>query len=123
VAGRHPGRPGAAGAEDLKAVRDHLVAAGVADPCRLVIGGGSYGGYLTLLALGVRPDDWSLGIAVAAVADRAVAYEDQMEPLKASMRARFGGTPAERPNLYRERSPITYAERLRAPVLIMSGRN
>jgi dipeptidyl aminopeptidase/acylaminoacyl peptidase len=117
------GDPGRAELEDLKAVRDHLVVSGVADPRRIVICGGSYGGYLTLLALGLQPEDWCLGIAVAAVADRAVAYEDQMEPLRASTRARFGGTPAERPDLYRERSPITYADRIRAPVLIMSGRS
>jgi acetyl esterase/lipase len=117
------GDPGRLELEDVKAVRDDLVAAGISDPRRLVIGGGSYGGYLTLLALGLQPYDWSLGLALAAVADRAAAYEDAMEPLKASIRARFGGTPAERPDLYRERSPITYAERIRVPVLIMSGRN
>jgi len=35
----------------------------------------------------------------------------------------FGGSPAERPDFYRERSPITYAERVRVPVLILAGRN
>jgi dipeptidyl aminopeptidase/acylaminoacyl peptidase len=46
-----------------------------------------------------------------------------MEPLKAFDRALFGGTPEERPEFYRERSPITYADRVRAPVLVMGGRN
>ena len=46
-----------------------------------------------------------------------------MEPLRAFDRALFGGAPAERPELYRERSPITYADRLRVPVLIMAGSN
>ncbi len=45
-----------------------------------------------------------------------------MEPLKAFDRALFGGTPADRPDFYRERSPITYLERVRAPVMIMAGR-
>jgi dipeptidyl aminopeptidase/acylaminoacyl peptidase len=109
--------------EDIQAVRDHLVAAGVADPGRLVLAGGSWGGYLTLLGLGRQPEAWSLGLASVPVADYVAAFEDEMEQLKAFDRALFGGTPTEIPDVYRERSPITYVERVRAPVLVMAGRN
>ena len=44
-----------------------------------------------------------------------------MEPAKAYDRALFGGTPEELHDLYRERSPLTYVERVRAPVLILAG--
>jgi dipeptidyl aminopeptidase/acylaminoacyl peptidase len=115
--------PGLTEIADVRAVRDQLVAAGVADADRLVLGGGSWGGYLTLLGLGRQPEAWSAGVAAVPVADYVAAYEDEMEPLKAFDRALFGGTPGERPDFYRERSPITYAERVRAPVLIMAGRN
>ncbi|MBO0685680.1 MAG: S9 family peptidase, partial [Candidatus Dormibacteraeota bacterium] len=115
--------PGLTELEDVTAVRDHLVAAGVADPRRLVLAGASWGGYLTLLGLGRRPEAWSLGIAMVPVADYAAAFEDSMEPLKAYDRALFGGTPTERPELYRERSPITFVERVSVPVLITAGRN
>jgi dipeptidyl aminopeptidase/acylaminoacyl peptidase len=37
--------------------------------------------------------------------------------------ALFGGTPQEKPDQYRASSPITYAERLQAPLLIIQGRN
>jgi acetyl esterase/lipase len=117
------GNPGLTELEDVRAVRDHLVAAGVADPRRVVLGGGSWGGYLTLLGLGVQPDAWSLGLALVPVADYVAAYEDEMEPLKAFDRSLFGGTPAERPDFYRERSPITFADRVRAPVFVTAGRN
>ena len=117
------GNPGLTELEDVRAARDHLVAAGVADPARLVLAGGSWGGYLTLLGLGRQPDAWSLGVAVVPVADYVAAYEDEMEPLRAFDRSLFGGSPAERPEFYRERSPITCAERLRVPVLVMAGRN
>jgi dipeptidyl aminopeptidase/acylaminoacyl peptidase len=117
------GNPGLTELEDVAAARDELVRSGVADPRRLVLAGRSWGGYLTLLGLGRRPDAWSLGIAVVPVADYEAAFEDEMEPLKAWDRALFGGTPAERPDFYRERSPITFADRLRVPVLIMAGRN
>jgi dipeptidyl aminopeptidase/acylaminoacyl peptidase len=62
-------------------------------------------------------------LAAVPVADYVAAFEDEMEPLRAFDRALFGGTPAERLSLYRERSPITYVDRLQAPVLIMAGRN
>ena len=115
--------PGLTEIADVLAVRDHLVTAGLADPALLVLGGGSWGGYLTLLGLGRQPGAWSLGLAVVPVADYVAAYEDEMEPLKAFDRALLGGTPAERPDFYRERSPITYVEQVRVPVLVMAGRN
>jgi dipeptidyl aminopeptidase/acylaminoacyl peptidase len=117
------GNPGLVELEDLAAVRAHLVGAGLADPTRLVLGGASWGGYLTLLGLGRQPDSWSLGVAVVPVADYLCAFEDEMEPLKAFDRALFGGTPSEVPDRYIERSPITYVDRVRAPVLIVAGRN
>jgi dienelactone hydrolase len=115
--------PGLTEIADVEAVRDHLVATGVADPARLVLAGASWGGYLTLLGLGRQPEAWSLGVAVVPVADYVAAFEDEMEPLKAFDRALFGGTPAERPDFYRERSPITYVDRVRVPLLVMAGRN
>lgn len=115
------GRPGLTELEDIAAVYDQLVEAGVTDPRRAVIHGRSWGGYLTLLGLGVQPDRWALGLAGVPVADYVAAYEDEMDPLKAYDRALFGGTPEEIPDVYRERSPITYVDRVRVPVLILAG--
>ena len=117
------GNPGFTELADVHAVRERLVADRVVDPERLVLAGRSWGGYLTLLGAGVRPDLWSLGIAEAPVADYVAAYEDEMEPLKALDRDLFGGTPAEIPEAYRERSPLTYAEQVRAPLFITGGVN
>ena len=46
-----------------------------------------------------------------------------MEPLKAYDRALFGGSPAEVPDAYRDSSPLTYVDRVRAPVLVLAGEN
>ena len=116
-------RPGLTELEDVHAVLDSLVSAGVVDPARAIVGGGSWGGYLTLLALGVRPDAWALGLAAVPVADYAAAYDDEMEGLKAFDRALFGGSPQEVPERYRRSSPLTYADQVRAPVLISAGEN
>jgi dienelactone hydrolase len=109
--------------EDIAAVRDWAVDSGVADPSAVVLAGASWGGYLTLLGLGVRPDAWTLGIAGVPVADYVAAYEDEMEGLRAFDRSLFGGTPESVPDRYRRSSPITYVDDVRAPVLILAGAN
>jgi dipeptidyl aminopeptidase/acylaminoacyl peptidase len=109
--------------EDVVAVRDHLVAAGIADGDRVVLAGGSWGGYLTLLGLGTYPDRWAAGLAAVPVADYLAAYEDEMEALKAFDRSLFGGSPADVPERYTDSSPLTYVDAVRAPVLILAGEN
>ncbi len=117
------GRPGLTELQDIAAMHDALVALGVADPRRSIISGGSWGGYLTLLGLGVQPERWSLGIAGVPIGDYVAAFEDEMEPLKRYDAALFGGTPYEVPEIYAERNPITFVERVRAPVMLLVGRN
>lgn len=117
------GRPGLTELEDVAKVRDALVADGLADPRRLVLSGGSWGGYLTLLGLGTQAEAWALGIAGVPIGDYVAAFEDEMEPLKRYDAALFGGTPDQVPEVYRERNPITYVERVRAPVLMLVGQN
>jgi dipeptidyl aminopeptidase/acylaminoacyl peptidase len=99
------------------------VAAGVADPAKVVLAGRSWGGYLTLLGLGLHPDRWAVGDAVVPVADYVAAYEDEAPGLKALDKMLFGGSPTDVPELYEERSPITYVDAVRAPVLIIAGDN
>ncbi|MCW2606935.1 MAG: peptidase prolyl oligopeptidase active site domain protein [Frankiales bacterium] len=117
------GRPGLTELEDLAAVRRHLVDTGVADPDRVALTGGSWGGYLTLLGLGVQPELWSVGVAAVPVADYLAAYEDEMEPLRAFDRALFGGSPTEVPERYTASSPLTHVDAVRAPVLVLAGAN
>lgn len=109
--------------EDVGAVHQHLVEAGVLDPARSVLSGFSWGGYLTLLGLGTQPERWALGIAGVPVADYVAAYEDEMEGLKAFDRSLFGGSPTEVPEAYRVSSPLTYVDAVRAPVLVLAGAN
>jgi dienelactone hydrolase len=109
--------------EDMAAARDWLIDQGIAIPDAILLTGWSYGGYLTLQALGTRPDLWAGGMAGIAIADWAVQYEDTADMLRGYQEALFGGTPAQQPARYAASSPITYAEQVRAPVLIIQGRN
>ena len=109
--------------EDMVAARDWLVREGIARSDQIFPSGWSYGGYLTLLALGRRPELWAGGMAGVAVADWAMLYEDSSETLRGYCKALFGGTPGEKPEQYAASSPISDVERVRVPLLIIQGRN
>ncbi|MFD6288645.1 prolyl oligopeptidase family serine peptidase [Streptomyces sp. NPDC060205] len=109
--------------EDIAAVREWAVSSGSADPDRLILTGGSWGGYLTLLGLGTQPEAWALGIAAVPVADYVTAYHDEMEALKAMDRTLLGGTPEEVPERFEASSPLTYVDAVKAPVYISAGVN
>jgi dipeptidyl aminopeptidase/acylaminoacyl peptidase len=117
------GNPGLTELDDIAAVWDRVVEDGIADRNRIVLSGNSWGGYLTLLGLGMQPDRWALGVAGVPVADYVAAFEDEMEPLKRYDEALFGGSPTSDPELYRVRSPITYVDAVRVPVMILAGEN
>ncbi|UUS32200.1 MULTISPECIES: prolyl oligopeptidase family serine peptidase [Streptomyces] len=109
--------------EDIAAVREWAVSSGLADPERLVLAGGSWGGYLTLLGLGTQPDAWAVGIADVPVADYVTAYHDQMEALRPLDRTLFGGSPEEVPERWAASNPLSYVDAVRAPVYIAAGVN
>ncbi|MFI7006015.1 S9 family peptidase [Streptomyces sp. NPDC050145] len=109
--------------EDVAAVREWAVTSGLSDPERLVLAGGSWGGFLTLLGLGTQPGAWAVGLAAVPVADYPAAYEDEMEALKALDRTLFGGSPEEVPDRYTASSPLTYVDDVKAPVHISAGLN
>ncbi|MFO0701740.1 MAG: prolyl oligopeptidase family serine peptidase [Nitrospira sp.] len=109
--------------EDIAAARHWLVREGIAHPDQIFLTGWSYGGYNTLMGLGKWPDLWAGGMAGIAVSDWAMVYEDSADTLKGYIVALFGGTPQEKAEQYRVSSPITYAEQIKAPVLIIQGRH
>jgi dipeptidyl aminopeptidase/acylaminoacyl peptidase len=109
--------------EDVNAGLADLIARGIADPARAVVGGWSWGGYVTLMELGTNPDPWTCGVAGIPVGDYAAGYEDLSPILQAYDRALLGGTPQEVPELMATRSPIVFADDVRVPVLFLIGEN
>jgi dipeptidyl aminopeptidase/acylaminoacyl peptidase len=109
--------------EDFAAARRYVVEKGLAEKDRVFVTGWSYGGYSTLACLVQQPDDWAGGVAGIAIADVVLQYEEARESLRGWVITNFGGTPREKAALMRERSPITYAERLKAPLLIIQGKH
>ena len=109
--------------EDIAAGVQWLLAQGIAQPGAILKTGGSYGGYLTLQVLGKKPELFAAGMAIVAIADWTLMYEDQAGTLRGYQRSIFGGTPDELPEAHRKASPITYAENIQAPILVLQGEN
>jgi dipeptidyl aminopeptidase/acylaminoacyl peptidase len=109
--------------DDVVAGYRDLVSRGIADPGCTAIGGWSWGGYITLMALGRYPELWRCGVAGVPVGDYVQAYREEAPALQAMDRALLGGTPEEVPEAYRRGNPITYADAVTAPVLFLIGEN
>jgi dienelactone hydrolase len=105
--------------EDVVAGLDDLVARGIADPARVVVGGWSWGGYVTLLALGTHPERFVAGVAGVPVGDYMGSYDDSAPSLQAYDRSLIGGIVHDVPDFVAERSPITYVDRVRSPVIVL----
>ncbi|MEA1676158.1 S9 family peptidase [Nitrospirillum sp. BR 11163] len=100
---------------------------GIADPTRLCIMGGSYGGYAALNAIATEPQRFACAIDIVGTSDLVSFVEDTINENKAlggRLRASVGdpATPEGRA-LLAERSPLNRADRIRTPLLIAHGAN
>jgi acylaminoacyl-peptidase len=102
---------------DVIAGVESLVADGLADPARLGLTGGSYGGYLTNWIV-AHDDRFAAAMTCRSVSDMTMLMltGDISSGFWASHE--FRATPWDEPEYFREISPITYADRIRTPLLI-----
>jgi dipeptidyl aminopeptidase/acylaminoacyl peptidase len=84
--------------------------------------GASYGGYMALMAAGAT-DAFDMGSSVCGVVNWETTIEDAREYVGDMLMRKLGGRPDEKPALYEERSPITYAEDIDVPLLVVQGGN
>ncbi len=102
---------------DIMAGVDSLIAEDRADPERLGVTGGSYGGYLTSWIVG-HTDRFRAAITCRSVNDLTSQMSTGDIAGPSFGRLEFGAAPWEDPDLYRAQSPLTYASRIRTPLLI-----
>jgi dipeptidyl aminopeptidase/acylaminoacyl peptidase len=107
--------------EDVVSGVEHVVGVGIADPDALFLEGWSWGGYLTTLIAGLHPDRWRAACAGIPVGDYVAAHYECAPTLRAWDIATVGGSPMDLPDLYRERNPMTYVDRVKAPMLMIAG--
>jgi dipeptidyl aminopeptidase/acylaminoacyl peptidase len=102
-----------------------LVAEGIADPKRVGIYGGSFGGYATLAGLAFTPDLYACGVDYVGVANLFTLIKTippYWEPLR-QMMYEMMGDPEKDKELYEKVSPIFHADNIKAPVLVAQGAN
>jgi dipeptidyl aminopeptidase/acylaminoacyl peptidase len=107
---------------DVMAGVDWLAREGIADPARIGITGGSYGGYMTLYALARHPDRFAAGVSSVGVVSWKTLFDTTRGDLREYL-IRELGDAARDPQLYVDRSPITHAANIRAALLVLQGAN
>jgi dipeptidyl aminopeptidase/acylaminoacyl peptidase len=103
---------------DLMAGVDHLIQQRIADPERLGVMGWSYGGYMTAWVIG-HTHRFQAASVGAGVSD-LVSFPGTAD-IPSFMPSYFGGEPWDRPEVYREHSPIAHVKGTTAPTLIQHG--
>jgi dipeptidyl aminopeptidase/acylaminoacyl peptidase len=105
----------------------YLTTEGIADPKRIVIFGGSYGGYATLAGVTFTPDLYAAAIDYVGPSNLITLLESippYWEPIRKLFYERMGdpNTP-EGKAMLKERSPLTYADKIKTPLLVAQGAN
>ncbi|WP_436343819.1 S9 family peptidase [Natronorubrum sp. FCH18a] len=93
------------------------------DEDRVVVFGGSYGGYSAYWQLVQYPALYDAGIAWIGLTDLEEMFETTMAHYRVELMEKYLGTPAENPDLYADRSPLTHVENLDVPICIVHGVN
>ncbi|MCX7623903.1 MAG: prolyl oligopeptidase family serine peptidase, partial [Thermomicrobium sp.] len=108
---------GEADMPDLMAAVDAVLAQGWADPDRLGVCGGSYGGYMTNWIVG-HTDRFKAAVSMRCVSDLLSMYGTSDIGVYFS-EWEIGAAPWEDPERYRRLSPLTYAPNIRTPLLLL----
>ncbi len=109
--------------EDVAEAVRQVTAKDWVDEDRVVVFGGSYGGYSAYWQMVDHPELYAAGIAWIGVTDLEDMHENTMPHYRSELMEKYLGTPEENPELYRERSPVTHVEHLAAPLLMIHGVN
>ena len=105
----------------------YLIAQGIADPKRVGIMGGSYGGYATLAGVAFTPDVYAAGVSIVGPSNLMTLLESippYWEQIRKLFYERMGdpNTPEGKAQLMRQ-SPLTAAEKIKTPLLVIQGAN
>jgi dipeptidyl aminopeptidase/acylaminoacyl peptidase len=105
----------------------YLIAEGIADPKRVGILGGSYGGYATLAGLAFTPDVYAAGVSIVGPSN-LITLMSSIPPYWEAIRKVFiermgdPATPEGKAQLERQ-SPLNSADKIKAPLLVAQGQN
>ncbi|HZP17508.1 MAG TPA: S9 family peptidase [Terriglobales bacterium] len=99
-----------------------LEATGYVNPKKIGITGGSYGGYMTLMAVGKTPDVWAAGVELFGIINWFSMLQHEDPELQEYEKSLLGDPEKDR-KIYEDASPITYIHNVKAPLLVLQGEN
>jgi len=108
--------------QDVLAGADWIKRTGYVDPKKLIVMGGSYGGYLTMMAVTKAPDVWAAAAPIVPFVNWFTEIANEDPVLQQSDMATMGD-PGKNKDLFRDRSPIFFADQIKAPLLLLAGGN
>ena len=111
--------------DDIEDGCRHLIKEGIADPKRIAIYGGSYGGYAALAGLAFTPDLYACGVSYVGVSN-LFTFMESIPPYWEMWREQFYATighPEKDKRRLRETSPFFHAAQIKAPLFVAQGAN
>ena len=108
--------------QDVLAAADFIKQTGFLDPKKIVLMGGSYGGYLTMMGVTKAPDVWGAGVPIVPFVNWFTEIENEDPVLQQSDLATMGD-PKTNETLFHDRSPIFFVDQIKAPLLLLAGGN
>ena len=107
---------------DEVAATKFMLATGYVSPRKLGITGGSYGGYMTLMAIGKTTNLWAAAVAEYGIIDWRTMLQHE-DPVLQEYEKSLLGDPAKDAKVYTDDSPITFIRAEKAPLLVLQGDN
>ncbi len=108
--------------QDVLAAADWIKQTGYVDPKKIVLMGGSYGGYLTMMGVTKAPDVWAAGVPIVPFVNYFTEIENE-DPVLREMDLATMGDPVKNRALFEDRSPIFFVDKIKAPLLLLAGGN
>jgi dipeptidyl aminopeptidase/acylaminoacyl peptidase len=106
--------------EDVISATDWLIKTGFVDQKKVAVLGGSYGGYLSMMAVTKFPDRWAAGVPIVPFVNWFTEIENE-DPLLRQYDISTMGDPVKNKTLLQERSPINFVDQIKAPLLLLAG--
>ena len=106
--------------EDVLSAADWIKQTGFPDPKKIILMGGSYGGYLTMMGVTKAPDLWAAGVPIVPFVNWFTELEHEDPVLREGDLATMGD-PVKNKALYQERSPINFIDNVKAPLFLLAG--
>jgi dipeptidyl aminopeptidase/acylaminoacyl peptidase len=107
--------------EDVGSAAKYLEEQGLADPKRIAIGGGSHGGTEVAFAVTKLPDVFAAAIDISGVSNRATFIERTNRNSSIRWATKMGGTPEEKPDVYRRANILLDVGKIKTPILLLHG--